>query len=124
MKGYRRAARRPISISLFDTVPERPETLDIRARLGNFARAAGRRHRRTRAGTADFVAALRGYHGTLAAAAGVPIPKLDETLTAFATAEYALVRFNRRDAAVLPPAPVPNRNSRTPARSQSLPDAP
>lgn len=122
MKTRPRTARRPIS--LFDHPPAGPEPLDIRARIERFAHAAGRRHRRTSAGTADFVAALRGYHGTLAVTAGVPIPQLDEALTAFATAQYALVRFNRRVAAVLPPAPGPDRTSGMPARSQSPPDAP
>ncbi len=122
MKAHRSTAGR--AASLFDHVPHEPQTLDIRVRLGNFARAAGRRHRRSTAGTAEFVAALRGYHGTLAVAAGVPIPDLDEALTAFATAEYARVRFSRRVAAEFPPAPVPDRNPRTPARSQNPRDAP
>ena len=47
---------------------------ELRARLREFAQAVARRHRRSKAGLAEFVPALRGYYRTLAICSDVALP--------------------------------------------------
>jgi hypothetical protein len=72
---------------------------DVRVRLREFAQAVGRRHRRSKAGTPEFLAALSGYHRTLSICSDVAVPRLDDALIAYATAEYRAVRSAGRSAA-------------------------
>ena len=72
---------------------------DVRTRLRDFAHAVGRRHRRSKAGTAEFLTALEGYHRTLSICSDAPVPRLDDALTAFALTEYRAVRHAGRPAA-------------------------
>jgi phosphoglycolate phosphatase-like HAD superfamily hydrolase len=88
------------AIPLFeDARPGAAAQDDVRARLREFAQAVARRHRRSKAGTAEFLTALTGYHRTLTICSNVPVPGLDDALIAFSTAEYRAVRMAGRSAA-------------------------
>jgi hypothetical protein len=87
-------------IPLFDEArPGAAAHDDVRARLREFAQSVARRHRRSKAGTAEFLTALAGYHRTLTICSPAPVPRLDDALIAFATAEYRAVRTAGRPAA-------------------------
>jgi beta-phosphoglucomutase-like phosphatase (HAD superfamily) len=87
------------SIPLFDETLGAIAQDGVRARLREFAHAVASRHRRSKAGTEEFLAALRGYHRTLVICSSEPVPRLDDALIAFALAEYRAIRSAGRPAA-------------------------
>jgi hypothetical protein len=89
--------RKPIP--LFDPLDLASGGDDVRRRIAEFAQAVGRRHRRSGAGVAEFLAALRGYHRTLAICSDASVPRLDDALVAYATRAYTAVRSPGRHAA-------------------------
>ena len=88
------------AIPLFDDRSlEHAGEAELRARLRAFAQSVARRHRRSKAGPAEFATALRGYYRTLSICAERQLAPLDDELEAFATAAYLAVRSNGHSVA-------------------------
>ena len=94
----KRATQRPIPL-FDDASPAAPAGDDARGRVRIFAEAVARRHRRSKAGVREFVAAFRGYYRTLSICAEERLPALDDELIGFATRAYLAVRSKGHSAA-------------------------